>query len=196
MNETEELLSILSELGITDEQLGMLKDQMKTADELRRYQPQTTIQTSGGVVPAYGSMLLGMVERGRAKKEKAEAQKGITEALERQRSGRERFGRALMAPPPAPMGPPPAGPMGPPAPSGPMGPPAPMGGPGTMQAGGPGGMPAMGQGASPAAPPAPMPAPPQLPPKRRPMPQMDPNTAAVIKRLQSYGTTTPMEPFP
>lgn len=179
MNETEELLSVLSELGITDEQLGMLKDQMKTADELRRYQPATTIQTPGGVVPAYGSMLLGMVERGRAKKERSEAQKGIQEALERQRSGRERFGRALMAPPQPPMGQPPAGPMGPPAPGPPpsaMGPPAPMGppqGPAPM---------------SPATPPAPMAqTPPMAPPtKRRGM--MDPDTAAIIKRLQSYGT--------
>lgn len=185
----EELLRVLSELGITDEQLGMFKDQLKTADELRRYQPATTIQTSGGVVPAYGSMLLGMVERGRAKKERAEAMKGIEGALERQRSGREQFGRALMAPPPQPMGPPPQGPMGPPAPGSlEMGPPAPqppMGGAGGMRNAmmpQPSGAPA--QAAPPAQPP---------PMMGRPggNKQLSPEAAAIIERLRNYGTTRP-----
>lgn len=179
----EELLRVLSELGITDEQLGMFKDQLKTADELRRYQPATTIQTPGGVVPAYGSMLLGMVERGRAKKERAEAMKGIEGALERQRAGREQFGRALMAPPPQPMGQPPQGPMGPPAPSPlDMGPPAP----------------AMRNMGSPMGPPggAAMP-PPQAPMAKPAMPaparggQLSPEAAAIIERLKAYGTTKP-----
>lgn len=179
-----ELLSIFSELGITEEQIGMLKDQLKTADELRRYQPATTIQTSGGVVPAYGSMLLGMVERGRAKKERAEAMQGINAALERQRSGRERFGQAMMAPPPQPMGQPPQGPMGPPAPVPPsaMGPPAPMANMGAPMG------PPQPSAPAPAAQPAQM-APPMRPatPQRR----LSPDAAAIIERLKAYGTTKP-----
>lgn len=173
-NDTE-LLTILSELGITEEQLGMFKDQLRTADELRRYQPATTIQTPGGVVPAYGSMLLGMVERGRAKKERGEAMKGIEDALKRQQMGRQRFGEALMAPPPAPMGAPPQNPMGPPTPSGLMGPPAPAPG-GTVP---------------PTAPPAAAAQPP-MPMKRPSVPRgLSPDAAAVIERLKAYGTTKP-----
>jgi hypothetical protein len=91
--DAEQLEQLLAQSqGMDPATRSALEQRLAQAQQQRNFQSRTTIQTPGGVVPAYGSMLAGMVQRGRAKKEAKELESKLKTANEAQTNARRELG--------------------------------------------------------------------------------------------------------